>query len=52
MPVDIVSLVSVLSSSFISIISQIQNSRCTKINFCGVKCDRSIPKENEEREIE
>lgn len=52
MPVDIVSLVSVLSSSFISIISQIQNSRCTKINFCGIKCDRSITKENEEREIE
>lgn len=50
MPVEVVSLVSVLSSSFISIISQIQNSRCTRISFCGINCDRSIVKENEERE--
>ena len=51
MAVEIVSLVSVLSSALISIISQIQNSRCTRISFCGVKCDRTI-KDNEEREIE
>ena len=42
MVLDIVSLVSIASCSIVSIIAQIQNSKCRKIKACGVECDREI----------
>ena len=40
--VDIVSLVSIGSCSLISIIAQIQNSRCKHIKIWGMECIRDV----------
>tara|TARA_Y100000741_G_scaffold363535_1_gene351963 strand:+ start:1969 stop:2115 length:147 start_codon:yes stop_codon:yes gene_type:complete len=46
--VDIVSLLSIASCSIVSIIAQIQNSRCKKIKACGVQCDREVSNDNDD----
>jgi hypothetical protein len=47
---DPVSLLSIASCSLISIIAQIQNSRCKKIKACGIiQCDRDVPDDDDER---
>ena len=40
---DIAALVSVVASAAVSVIAQIQHSRCTKINACCVTCERTPP---------
>ena len=35
--------ISVVASSCALIIKQLENSRCTKINLCCLKCDRHVP---------
>ncbi len=35
-------LVSVVGTVAVSIIAQLQNSRCTHIECCGVSCDRDV----------
>ena len=47
MATDIVAIVSVVGATVTSILGQLQNSKCTRINFCGITCDRNV--ENEER---
>ena len=37
--------ISVVASSLALIIKQLENSRCTKINLCCLKCDRTLPTE-------
>ena len=39
---EIVALVSVCSAALVSIISQIQQSRCVKINACCIQCTRDV----------
>ena len=39
----IAALVSVVASAAVSVIAQIQHSRCTKINACCVTCERTPP---------
>ena len=46
--VDIVSLLSIASCSIVSIIAQIQNSRCKKIKACGTECDRNVSKDDDD----
>ena len=46
---DPVYLLSIASCSLISIIAQIQNSRCKKIKACGIQCDRDVPDDDDER---
>ena len=46
--VDIVSLLSIASCSIVSIIAQIQNSRCKKIKGCGMQCDREVSNDNDD----
>jgi hypothetical protein len=46
--VDIVSLLSIASCSIVSIIAQIQNSRCKKIKGCGLQCDREVSKDDDD----
>ena len=41
--------ISVVASSCALIIKQLENSRCTKINLCCLKCDRHIPPEKPEK---
>lgn len=50
MATDIVAIVSVIGATVTSILGQLQNSKCTRIDFCGITCDRSVA-ENEERGI-
>ena len=40
---SIAALVSVVASAAVSVIAQIQHSRCTKINACCVTCERTPP---------
>ena len=39
---DVVALVSVCTAALVSIISQLQQSRCVKINACCIQCTRDI----------
>ena len=39
---ETVALVSVIGSIIVSIISQVQNSRCTHIDCWGISCDRDV----------
>jgi hypothetical protein len=39
----VATLVTVSTASVIAIISQIQHSRCTQINFCCFSCTRKVP---------
>lgn len=39
---ELVAVVSVCIGGIVSIIAQLQNSRCTKVKCCGVTCDREI----------
>ena len=38
--------ISVVASSLALVIKQLENSRCTKINLCCLKCDRQLPVTN------
>jgi len=41
-----VAIMSVVISGIVSIISQIQNSRCDRINCCGISCHRKLKDDN------
>ncbi len=40
---SVAALVSVVASAGVSLIAQIQHSRCTKISACCISCDRTLP---------
>ena len=40
MTAETVAIISVVGSVMVSIISQLQNSKCTHIDFCCISCDR------------
>ena len=42
--------ISVVASSCALIIKQLENSRCTKINLCCLKCDRRVPPDQDKPE--
>ena len=47
---ETVALVSVIGSIIVSIISQVQNSKCTHIDCWGISCDRDVTSDNDNGE--
>ena len=41
-PVDIVALTSIIGGIIISLVSTIQNSKCTEVRCCGCHCIRDL----------
>ena len=53
-PVDIVALTSIIGGIIISLVSTIQNSKCTEVRCCGCHCIRDLTenKNNENKNTE